>query len=420
VCSAPHSARTSLCGAMEPLAQGDGAAAARRARLRKSDPTPSNSLATASSPLRKTPAPSPGAHPRFSSGWEYPLTREEKKQRVMCLYESELKTAQKQSERSIEALVGENEALHARLEEREEPDTYYIGDNEEQRGQSGRGAWRVIASTALLAVALALVVVAASTLRKAAPLPVTTPAPAGAANATAAGAEKRRLGLTLANASAAALQLNASNATATAPVLPPNTTATVKRMREHGLAKLGVSDCWKAEWYFASALELLEGLNSSTVAGNERLNLLGDRGFALVCSQRFKEAADLLEQRLSHSPEGQKPSHLLNALGYAKFRMKDYKDASRIFELGAKADPMNPILWNNLAAAKMVSGDLRAADDALYYAVDRADPNKHSQQFNVEDYHRLIFMANAENLWTRSQRQSSGLPQIELWRPDAK
>jgi len=204
-------------------------------------------------------------------------------------------------------------------------------------------------------------------------------------------------------------------APAAAAARPPDASAAVQRMRGHGLAKLGVSDCWEAEWYFSGALKLIEAQGNETHAANlERLQ--GERGFSLVCSQRFEEGAVQLEQQL-HAGGGLRkgPPHLVNALGYARFRLEDYDGAVVAFEAGIVADPANPILWNNLAAANMVRGEIRAADDALFHAVVQAEPEASEVHFHMEEYHRLLFLSNVQNLASRAGGQAAELPGVELW-----
>eukprot|EP00931_Biecheleriopsis_adriatica_P079668 TRINITY_DN5303_c4_g1_i1.p2 TRINITY_DN5303_c4_g1~~TRINITY_DN5303_c4_g1_i1.p2 ORF type:complete len:121 (-),score=30.03 TRINITY_DN5303_c4_g1_i1:89-451(-) len=83
-----------------------------------SSPTrsPRRSLVTRKPKRKSDPArPWKSSLPRQQDSWEFPLSREEKKLRVLCLFEKELEQAHRTGE-SVEALLDENQALHARLE----------------------------------------------------------------------------------------------------------------------------------------------------------------------------------------------------------------------------------------------------------------------------------------------------------------
>mmetsp|Transcript_138467 Transcript_138467/g.442566 ORF Transcript_138467/g.442566 Transcript_138467/m.442566 type:complete len:351 (-) Transcript_138467:393-1445(-) len=207
---------------------------------------------------------------------------------------------------------------------------------------------------------------------------------------------------------------------------PANTSTIVRSMREQGLHYLRISDCWQAEWFFKSALQQLEeedkeraaelgSRGDEALAEQSRATLIGDRGFALVCAQRFSEGAKMIQQRIFREGYNQLPPHLINALGYAHFKMEDYKQADEAFERAVKADSANPILWNNLAAAKMVGGDMKGAGDALYHTFDKVQSQ--AAEFSVEEYYMHIFHSNVQHLVGRVGGKASGLPSIELWWP---
>merc|ERR1719498_185845 len=106
----------------------------------------------------------------------------------------------------------------------------------------------------------------------------------------------------------------------------------------------------------------------------ERAGLVSDRAFALVCATRYADAVSAIETSWSNITA----SHVLNAAGYAYFKTKNYNRAGAAFEAGLKADPFNKVMWSNLASAKLQAGDLRAADDAMYYATDPTNTHFHS------------------------------------------
>eukprot|EP00931_Biecheleriopsis_adriatica_P069971 TRINITY_DN4377_c0_g1_i1.p1 TRINITY_DN4377_c0_g1~~TRINITY_DN4377_c0_g1_i1.p1 ORF type:complete len:327 (-),score=92.57 TRINITY_DN4377_c0_g1_i1:28-864(-) len=208
-------------------------------------------------------------------------------------------------------------------------------------------------------------------------------------------------------------QLGAGDAAA--PSL--NATAAALRLQAHGLQRLQVSDCWKAEWYFASAQKLLaEQVDSESSTSADLSSLLSDRSFALICAQRFGEGAALLEQQLRGALQQNPPSYLLNALGYARFQQQDYLRAQDAFTTGVRKDPQNPILWNNLGATKMVLGDLQGADDALVQAAEYSDMKQDKASVRVQEYHQILFMSNAQELLNRANgAQATMLPAVDLW-----
>lgn len=195
-----------------------------------------------------------------------------------------------------------------------------------------------------------------------------------------------------------------------------NVTATVQRMQRMGRERLQHSDCPEAAMWFAYALQLLSSNSSVNLTVIDRARLQADRGFALVCAQKFNEGAKVLEQH--HLSDKQDLStgdpHLVNALGYAHFKMRDFKRAAEVFAAGARADPANMIFWNNLAAAKMAHGDLKAADDAMFIAAETYQ----SLSDNLDEYRKGLFVDNLLLLTEKAQgRNHTRLPTVELWIP---
>lgn len=208
------------------------------------------------------------------------------------------------------------------------------------------------------------------------------------------------------------------------PVSPNTTLAANTSLAVHGLwaqgrERLSVSDCWRATEFFTGALDLLsrhahDGSLAPVRDAVSRAMLLNDLGFALICTQQYREGVETLEQHLrGYAGLRQTPPHLTNALGFAHFHLENYKRASEVFEVAIQVDPMNPILWNNLAAARMVRGEIRAADDALYLAVDKSEPGRH---ILVEEYHRQVILSNVHKLYYQSMGDAQSLlPTVELW-----
>jgi len=162
-----------------------------------------------------------------------------------------------------------------------------------------------------------------------------------------------------------------------------NTTATVQTLRELGHLRLSMSDCTGAEIWFSRSLAQLKAdsavhddvpgvepvvANRSQFAVGEHMSLIGERGFALVCAQRFQEGAATLEHAMRL---GAIPPHQVNARGYALFHSQEYGRARDIFDalMQTTSHSKNPILWNNLAAASMSVGDTSTAENALHRAL---------------------------------------------------
>lgn len=399
---------------------GDGAASGRprcseagveQQPKRKSDPV---------RPRRKS-----GAAPRQQDSWEFPLSREEKKYRVISLYEQELAEANHAGE-ELEELIDENEALHAQLEQLEERHAQaskvapggaretVVQSKQDVAAAAGRPGvlGRCLAAASLL---LALLIGAAILL---------VPDVAENRSKTVPETQVGELSEHPGPAEGAA---EISRQPSTGPPNPPvSTTATASRLEAHGLERLKGSDCFKAAWYFSSALglvkEQMDELGGAVTEElvSQRMNLLGNRGFALVCAQRFQEGLELLEEQRevrALRPEAGVPAYLLNAQGFALFKLQGYAQAVEAFSAGVAAEPDNPILWSNLGAAQMVLGDLQAADDALFQAAELLDPKKReSEAPAVDAHHQAMFGFNVEILRQKaSGAEVDTLPAVELW-----
>ncbi|CAL1153819.1 unnamed protein product [Cladocopium goreaui] len=128
----------------------------------------------------------------------------------------------------------------------------------------------------------------------------------------------------------------------------------VHRLRRLGHESLKRSDCYQAAHYFQLSREQLQKMeaNVTEVLGLQ-VSLSQDHAFALICSRRFQDGIALLEGCLTSPLKCD--SKLLNALGYAFCQMEDLETAAKVFQMGLSEDPENPIIWNNLGAARMPS-----------------------------------------------------------------
>lgn len=213
-----------------------------------------------------------------------------------------------------------------------------------------------------------------------------------------------------------------------------------RELLERGLEKLNFSKCWEAERIFSTALNLLPS-DRSDGAHEEASAMVDERsdeqgpllrrtleqnlGFALVCSSRYSEGASLLERAALRDKLATGQSCLVNALGFARFHQQDYKGACDAFEVGTQVDPFNPIIWNNLGAARMMDGDILGADAALYAAMEQSEPDDAGteRQFRVEAYHIHIFRENIQLLvpWAaayagdKDQAEGAHVPRVEMW-----
>ncbi|CAE7382415.1 CAX4 [Symbiodinium natans] len=432
---------------------------------------------------RSEPARTGVPEMRHQESWEYPLSREEKKHRVMCLFEQELAEAR----RSGEELVLEE--LYSQLERIEElqPGTArrlkdavrgITGDRtdeeeeeeeEEELPPKRKTKWPIVAFVALGLMATAAVVVlgcwawrgggaahtpmddvinhtggsAHTVSRSLAALPpahanVSGPPSANAetvlpgdsvhtasrslpalppAHANVSGSPSEIAETVLPGAAEPTLQPSPvaegppASSTVTTSEVPASSPDRVSRFFRLGQASLRRSDCFQAQYYFGQALALFQQVELEHPAQHQGISfeLIANLAFALVCAQKFEEGVDLLKGCMAGELDC--ASHLLNALGFALFQLKDYASASQAFLLGAEQDELNPIIWNNLGAARMVLRDLEGADKAL----DRvADLDKDGLRLSAQ--HWEVIAANVQELQHRaSTGQVSQLPRVALW-----
>jgi len=307
-------------------------------------------------------------------GWEYPLSREEQKQRVMYLFQAELADADKSSADNLEALQTLMEKRKSCPSSPRKTPTRI-----ETTGRCDSGA-QITARARMEGCGLALLAVLGVLLVA-----------------------------MLVSRTSASVSLDTDDS-----VVPPNISDRVLGLRQEGHKRLQLSNCVEAEWWFSQALDLMsDKSNMSDSSHNHSVNhIVGERGFAFVCSQRFEDGAKQLEKHLLEVGLDRAAPHLLNALGYAYFFMEDFQKASNFFEVGIKVEEENPVLWNNYAAAKMVAGDLGAAHGALIYAVESL------KRIHVHQKHHADLLAyNLHVLKERSEGDGEKLPLpwVDLW-----
>jgi len=191
--------------------------------------------------------------------------------------------------------------------------------------------------------------------------------------------------------------------------------STVLRLYKLGQSSLKNSDCYKAQHWFSAALKMLHQVDLPDPGQYEGAggDLLGNLAFSLICAQRYTEGLELLEGCVTGELEC--ASHLLNALGFGLFQMKDYKTAARAFLSGAEKDSLNPIIWNNLGAARMVLWDLEGADEAMVRVAELTEDGK--DPVRLSPHHQEVFVRNVEELKRRAEtyQASDVLPRVELW-----
>jgi len=182
----------------------------------------------------------------------------------------------------------------------------------------------------------------------------------------------------------------------------------IQQLWGHGHGLLQHSRCQEAQPMFANALSLLAEHRAISERYLPRIShkvLIRDQAFAMICANEYKTGADILEQLVVNSS-----SVYINALGYARFMLKDYRKAGAAFQAGVKADPHNKILWNNLASAKLLAGDIRAADDAMYQAL-----NPDTTHFQMDPWYTRVFLANVNVIAEHAMGQKSQVPSVEIW-----
>lgn len=310
-------------------------------------------------------------------GWEYPMSREEKKHRLMCLFQAELADAERSR--------ADNEALQMLMEKR------HNTPNSPRKMPTGSG---VAEGSSLSAQTVSRARMEGCGLGMVALMGVF-------------------IAIWLQH-TPASVRSDAVAVVLDTPAVPPNISDRVLGMREEGHKRLKLSNCAEAEWWFSRAYDLISDAgNVSDLDHNHSVNhIVGERGFAFVCSQRYKDGAKHLEQHLLDIDLPRAAPHLLNALGYAYFYMEDFNKASNFFEVGIKVEEDNPVLWNNYAAAKIVANDLPAANGALIYAVESIKKLRIHQ-----DHHADLVAYNLHVLKERQQDKGEKLlsPWVDLW-----
>lgn len=316
--------------------------------------------------------------PKQRGGWEYPLSREEKKQRVMYLFEAELAMAEHTNAENLEALQTLLEKRQSTGSSPQKPRNAVPvagADIAVSLGTSGSRPSRSRLELGGMGLLGGLVVLVVAWLCR------STACPNNESNA-------HTFDRWIGDASA-------------------NLTDRVLGMRQEGHIRLKLSNCAEADWWFASALHLISA--TSNVSEAYHNHIVGERGFALVCSGQFEDGARLLEQHLKRL--GFKGfAHLLNALGYAYFQTQDFKKSAEFFELAMKADNFNPVPWNNLAAASMMTHDLERAD----YALNQAAMALNQLNVGPDDHYNMLIRFNLEVLYERAQ-QGQESPQRSPW-----
>jgi len=338
---------------------------------------------------RRRSDPTPASVPEIRGGWEFPLSRDEKKHRIMCLFQAELAEADRSSTEDRKAL----QALQKRHSKAPSPETgsSTTGTSTTHGGNGAAcrsSSWLKPELHGACLIALLGILIAIWGCRSQAALTCPCSVSAGGANISKA------------------VTVNMSE------IVPPNISDRVLGIRSEGHVRLKLSNCMEAEWWFSTALNLLSIDGNLSDADAYRNHIQGERGFALVCSQRFEEGANELSQHLlGLGDQMHGVPHLLNALGYAYFQTQDFVKAADLFQLGVQADKDNPVLWSNLAAAKMVSGDFQMADDALAHAQDSvANINAH------QDHHMDLIRSNVQVLFALANNESLPfMPLVELW-----
>jgi hypothetical protein len=306
-------------------------------------------------------------------GWEYPLSREEKKERVMYLYQAELAEAEHNSAQNFEAL----QALEKRSDIVGHVATGNVGKRWPFYLSVLGGCLAVVALLATLGVLLPLRQV------------------------------KQLDGICAAKIAATESDLDVfmpQNLT-----VLPNISDRVLGMRREGHMRLELSNCAEAEWWFSLALRTISHDSNESEGVNHLQWLYGEHGFSLVCMQQFARGAKQLAHHISLADIAEIAPHLLNAMGYAYFHMEDFHRAGDFFHAGLQKGE-NPVLWNNLAAARMMHGDLAAADSAMFSAAESL------KRLPVhQEHHTNLLYSNVQVLGAHSTGDVEMRPILELW-----
>lgn len=421
---------------------------------RSSDPMPPQRLSTASgcssaastAQPRRLSSGSASGSMRHTQSWEFPLSREEKKHRVICLFEQELAQAHEANRRSsLQTAAYSKESPGSCRPSRPSCTPSSPGEQPSASRQSSeadssrafepvaappplplRSSWWPLATLLVcLAIAVALVVVFLLVFRSDALTGVTLGVTAPSANFGAAEPYEVPAANVAMQREAApvAAELDAMRPAALPPLVFGASPAAgaiqraerVRALREQGLHHLRLSECLEADRFFAAATKELGPVEDPP--SQSHLLLLGDRGFSLVCGQRFVQGVDLINERVLRGGH-QLPAHLINALGFAEFSLEDFERADAAFSWAVQVDPDNPILWNNLAAVKMVRGEIEEADDAMDRTFAKA--NSQDAEFEVQQYHLEMFESNMRyfmGLVSGDTALAAVRPSVELWWP---
>jgi len=403
-----------------------------------------SSSSSAERPKRKSEPVRAGLpETRLQESWEYPLSREEKKHRVMCLFEQELAEARRSGE---ELVLEELYSQLERIEELQPGTARRLKDA--VRGLTGgeppeddspvvirRRQWPVPLGLALGAVALAIAVgwwmqaagagagSADQDIMNGTGLPAMPPVAidiAGAGEMFPGHSDVEAL-LGSAEGSLETPKPAMEHDSSGGHVLPTTSTTSellsssrdrVLRFFQLGQSNLRKSDCYQAQYYFGQALKLFQQVEVDHPSQHEGVmfELWVNYAFSLVCAQRFQEGADMLEGCVTGALDC--ASHLLNARGFALFHLKDYAGAAQAFQLGAEKDQRNPIIWNNLGAAHMVLRNYEAADEALLHVAGENEKGG----LKLSPHHWQVISTNVQELQHRAETgQVSRLPLVELW-----
>lgn len=187
-------------------------------------------------------------------------------------------------------------------------------------------------------------------------------------------------------------------------------TSDIQVMWKQAQTFLQHSNCHESHKLFNRALGLLDdgmvnGHSERVLPTTRREALENDLAIAMICNSQFEMGAEILGRQ---GPETSSVHQ--NALGIAHFYLKDHRRAGAAFETALQVDPLNSIVWSNLAAAKLLGGDITAADDAMFRALD-------PELVRVHDDPRLnqIFAANVNIIAQHAIGQKSQQPLVELW-----
>lgn len=342
---------------------------------------------------------SPNKAAADKGGWEYPLSREEKKHRLMYVYQEELAEAERANSENVAALKALKRRHSATKEQLQ-------AANEAAPAASSlpisgslitAGIFALVATFALGYCSSFLIVRQyAEPSEKAVEAVSSCGGLFGAASTD--------------NSSSVFLEGSSGTANATTP---PNVSDRVWGLRSEGHVRLRLSNCAEASWWFSNSLKMLAHDNniSEDSRSVNRNDIKGELGFSLVCAQRFEEGIVELEEHLHGVGPERVSTHLFNAFGYAYFNLQDFTKATDAFYMGMQRDSQNPVLWTNLGAARMMLGDFESADHAFMSAAEAVERMKEHQE-----HHANLVAQNVQllQLWA-NHGPTEHRPTIDLW-----